>query len=712
MLRFCTFCISRRFNPRRPVFQTLTRMVNMATSTRSTESNNGKVWAADDFNKRDIRDTKLWGDLHKHFHDLMSPAFGKVSDAADPELSPDGKTVSFTGSIWTKLEGSAEKRVCTVDVATCKMEVIAQGPNNDQQAKWSPNGRSLAFLSDRSEKGTFHLYVLDLDRLREAKPVRLPKGETAEYALWSPKGDYILIGAAGQGADKAGGNGSGNLNNSQGDGGSPAWMPTVEPDSQKKLGRSLWLYDLEKDDFHQLSRPELTVWESAWCGPAHIVAIASDDPSESSWYESSVMLIDASSGSDRTVYTTDVQLGLPAASPSGRHVAFVEGPLSDRGVVAGTAKLVKVGTKASITLDTANVDVSQLSWADEDRLFFIGLRGLHVVAGEVNVKTEKVRETWTTADGVGGRYPEASGIVDGRFAVVRSSWTTYPEVAVVQHGKSRTIASLDHEGAAYLRSACGPMEEISWTASDGTEIQGYLSLPKSGKKPHPLVLHVHGGPIAAFSNGWQLKYPFVPVFAANGYAVLSPNPRGSKGRGDAFVSQLQGDMGGIDAGDLLSGIDVLVEKGIVDPKRVGVMGGSYGGFMAAWLPTQSKRFAAAIPLAPVTDWFSEHTTSNIGNFDRMMMSPDDPYAPAGRYYDQSPLRFVQHCSTPVLQLVGADDRCVPASQSLQFHNALVEHGTESSLVTYPGEGHGVRKFPAVIDLCVRMLAWLNRHMPA
>ena len=680
----------------------------MTTHLSAIEKGNGS--APENFNQRDLRDTKLWRDLSKHFHDMMSPAFGKVSDASDPELSPDGRTVSFTGTIWTKIEGSPQKRVCVADVATSKMEVITHGPNDDQQAKWSSTGRSLAFLSDRFEKGTFHLYVLDLGQLREAKPVRLPKGETAEYATWSPTGDHILIGAAGQGADKASGQGSGTLDGDD-DGGTPAWMPSIEPDSQKKLWRTLWVYDMAKEELRQISRPDINIWESAWCGPKRIVAIASNDPSESSWYESTLVVINADTGSDNPVYHSTLQLGIPAASPSGSHVALIEGLFSDRGIIAGTPKLVNLESKSSITLETAGVDVSQLSWLDEDHLFFIGLRGLHAVSGEINIRTNQANETWTTPDSLGAWYPRASEAVDGCFAVVRSSWTTYPEVALVRHETCRTIASLDHEGAAYLRSVCGPVEEISWAAPDGSEIQGYLCLPKSGTKPHPLVVHVHGGPIWAFTNAWQLKYPWVPILVAHGYAVFSPNPRGSKGRGDEFAAKVQRDMGGADAGDLLSGIDVLVEKGIVDSSRVGVMGGSYGGFMATWIITQTKPFAASVAIAPVTDWFSQHTTSNIPKFDHLMIQ-DDPYASTGQYHDRSALQFVRNCSTPLLQLVGSEDRCTPASQALQFHNALVEHDVESVIVTYQGEGHGIRKFPAMIDFCVRVLAWFNQHMPA
>ncbi|KAL6865467.1 hypothetical protein ACO1O0_001560 [Amphichorda felina] len=663
-------------------------------------------------NQRDIRDSSLFRDLGKHFHDLHSPAFGKISDASDVELSPDGQTVIFTGSIWTKLEGVAQKRICVTEVNTGKTNIITNGPNNDMQPKWSPDSQTIAFISDRASSGIFHLFLLSSGQLGEAKPVHLPQGLTAEYAAWSPSGGHILIGAAGQGADQAGGSGSGTLNPTD-DSQLPAWMPHVEPDTQKNVWRTIFVYDVAEGDLNLVSPSGVNVWEATWCGPGHIAAIASHDPSESSWYKTTIDVVDIKTRQSETIYRGSFQLGIPSATPSGSRIAVIDGLFSDRGIVAGTPVLIDVASHLSTRVETGGIDVSQMSWIDEQNLFFVGLRSLHAVSGRIDTKTNTFNVTWTTPDGLGARYPQASQLVNGSFAVARSSWTRYPEIGLVRDTSGyETLASLDHDGAKYLRSICGSAEEVSWSAPDGTEIQGYLCLPKSEKKePHPLVLHVHGGPVWAFTNAWQLKFPWVPLLVSRGYAVLSANPRGSRGRGDDFAHKVQGDMGGDDMGDLLSGIDALVERGVVDPSRLGVTGGSYGGFMSAWIITQTKRFAASVAIAPCTDWLSQHTTSNIPAFDKILLQ-DNPYALEGEYTRRSPLRHVQACSTPLLQLVGTEDQCTPASQAVQFHNSLLEHGIESVIVQYPGEGHGVRKFPAVIDYCCRMVSWFQKHMPA
>src|SRR5262249_51731564 len=155
------------------------------------------------------------------------------------------------------------------------------------------------------------------------------------------------------------------------------------------------------------------------------------------------------------------------------------------------------------------------------------------------------------------------------------------------------------------------------------EIQGFLVLPE-GSGPFPMVLVVHGGPIGVARNAWAR--PTNRLLAARGYALLLPNPRGSSGRGQAFAGQVYGDMGGADAADLMSGVDAVIEGGFADPDRLAVMGGSYGGFMAAWLPTTTNRFRAAIALSPVTDWQSMHWTSSLARWDREILR-DEPTRP-------------------------------------------------------------------------------------
>ena len=403
------------------------------------------------------------------------------------------------------------------------------------------------------------------------------------------------------------------------------------------------------------------------------------------------------------------QLGWPSAGPAGDRFAIITATSSDRWIVAGDLQVID-GSGPPHQVDTRGVDVTCTQWLDEQKLGYLGLRGLTTVAGIYDHAAGKVEEIWASHQTTGDRYPQGRFCSDGSVAVVLHSYSRYPELAFLRDGAAVTVASLRHPGADYLAGVAGQAEPVSWRARDGLEIEGVLCVPDR-PGPHPLVVLVHGGPVWAYRDRWSMGYVYTPLLVSRGYAVLHPNPRGSSGRGQAFAQAVFGDMGGADTGDYLSGIDALVERGVADPSRIGVTGGSYGGFMSAWLITQDQRFAAAVPMAPVTDWCSQHHTSNIPFFDSLFLA-DRPRAGTGRYLERSPLLFADRVQTPTLQIAGALDRCTPPGQALEFHSALQESGVESALAVYPGEGHGVRRFPALLDQCARMLAWFERHMPA
>ena len=199
-----------------------------------------------------------------------------------------------------------------------------------------------------------------------------------------------------------------------------------------------------------------------------------------------------------------------------------------------------------------------------------------------------------------------------------------------------------------------------------------------------------------------MHFPFTPLLVGRGYAVLHPNHRASSGRGQEFIAAGLLAMGGLDAEDIVSGVDALVASGVVDPDRVAVTGNSYGGFMAAWLAATSDRFCAAAPRSPVTDWVSQHLTSNLPGFDELCLA-GDLFDTDSDYWRRSPLRLAEQIRIPLLLMAGAHDLATPASQASMLHRALVERGRPSTLVVYPEEGHGVRARPAVIDQCVRLL---------
>ncbi|MDP9343137.1 MAG: S9 family peptidase [Actinomycetota bacterium] len=657
---------------------------------------------------RDLRETPLYKDIEEHYRKLLEPAFGRISGAAGLAPSPDGRRIAFTGSKLSKLEGVPGTRVCVVDLETHELDEVTAGPGNDARPQWSPDGTRLAFLSDRQQRGRNRLYLLDAGRVGEARPGPDVDG-TIEYAAWSPDSAWILLGVAPMEADKAGAEGSG-TKDSEAD--APSWLPEVERSDGAGEWRRLFLYELATGNVRQVSREGLTVWEAAWCGPARIAAVVSEAPGEDAWYESVLALIDAGTGEDRVLYRTGTilrQVGVPSANPSGSRLAVLQALCSDRGIVAGDLLLIDPDSGHASPVEAHGVDVSHVAWRDDDHLLWIGVRGLDTVAGEQDASTGSSVELWASEETSGYWHPDAAPLADGSFALVLESHERPPEIAVVRDGKADTVVSFAHDGTRYAQEVGGRLERVNWKARDGIDLEGFVLLPP-GAGPHPLVVNVHGGPIASYRNRWVAGWT-PHVLVSRGYAVFLPNPRGSTGRGQEFAEHVVGDMGGKDADDVLSGIDALVERGIAAPDRLGVMGGSYGGFMTAWLVTQTDRFAAAVSISPVTDWYSQHFNSNIGPWDSAFLD-GDPASPGGPYFERSPVFLAAKARTPVLVTAGVRDRCTPPGQAVEFYRALRANGVETEVVLYPEEGHGVRQMPALFDFVTRTVAWFERHMPA
>lgn len=653
--------------------------------------------------QRDLRETPLYGEIEEHFRRALEPGFGRITGAVDLAPSPDASRIAFTGSRMEGLEGTPSDRIAVADVAAGTIEEITAGPNDDRLPRWSPDGSMLAFLSDRREAGRFQALLLSYSRIGEA--VALPEVEgTLESLSWSRDGTRLLFISAGLGADRPAASGSGVTS---GKDETPSWLPHVEGSGEHEW-RRLWVLDLESWGVRRLSAEGTNVWEANWCGDDAISAIASTSPDEDAWYEASLVLIDAATGAERELFRSDVQLGLPTPNGNGTRVAVVEALCSDRIVVAGDLLLIDPASRAVDRVDTGGVDVSDLAWRTEDRFVYLGLRGLETVAGEVDASTGTRTELWSTStESCGAWYPAGRPLSEEAIVVALEGHDRPPELSVLRGGKVETLYAFDHDGTRYVTERSGRIEEIAWTATDGLELQGLVVVPPT-PGAHALVVFVHGGPTWAYANRWPRAS--VHTLLSRGYAVFLPNPRGSSGRGRAFAEMVVGDMGGADAGDILSGIDALVERGIADPQRIGVTGGSYGGFMSCWLPTIDARFSAAVAISPVSDWYSQHFNSNLGRWDVDFLR-SDPTLAGGPYRDRSPVMFADRVRTPTLLTAGLTDKGTPPGQAIEFFRALRANGVETEVVLYPEEGHGVRKFPAVLDACTRMVDWFERFIP-
>jgi dipeptidyl aminopeptidase/acylaminoacyl peptidase len=655
----------------------------------------------------DFRGTALYREAETLYETLRSPGSGQISDAVEINAAPDGGRVIFSGAIWDRLIGGAPTRICSADLATGKIEILTSGPNSDRLPKFSPDGQLIAFLSDRRTAGDYQLHILDpTDGAVHAAPV-LP--EWVEYLHWSPDGRRVLLGTAGHGADISGGQGAIRSTMLKGD--TPSWMPSVAAGDEPYRWRRAWVYEPATGQMRQVSDAQTNVWEAVWCGNECIIAVASSAPEESDWYTATVRLIQVRSGEERVLYLPRDQLGWPAASPSGRHLVVVEAICSDRWVVAGDLKFIDTSSGQVRRIETNGIDVTYNEWRSEDRLLLAGHRGSQTVIALYDAASGATSEVWAGQDiTTGGRYVTVAGLDDkGDCALVGEGFSRTPEIAAIRAGTYQAIASIPAGRPEHFDAIDEP-RCLTWHAPDGLEIQGWLLRPK-GHGPFPLVMMIHGGPVGHWRPTWLGRNVAVLMLVKRGYAVFFPNPRGSAGWGQDFARSVYGDIGGADAQDLLSGLDVLVRSGIADPNRLGVTGISYGGFLTSWLITQTKRFAAAVPVAPHTNQVSEHLVSNIAAFMRQVLK--EPYHDmGGQYLQRSPVMHAHKAGTPTLNICGALDRCTPPEEAVQFHNALRENGVRSVLIVYPEEGHGVRKLPAAIDYSARLVSWFEQYMPA
>jgi dipeptidyl aminopeptidase/acylaminoacyl peptidase len=663
--------------------------------------------------RKDLRESTEYAAVAEYLRRLHEPAFGSPHRVTDLVATPDASRVVVTGSVYDELEGLP--RTALYEIRDGELRALTSGGGSAKAGRLAPDGSCLAFLSDRARAEVFQLYLLGDGQLGEARPAPAVPG-TVEFLAWSPDGTRILLGVAGLGAEMADAQGSGTAGSSES--GLPAWCPEVEAGTPEDAWRSLWLYTRASGELARVSPEGLNVWEAAWSGPGHVLAITSDQPGEDDWYSAILSRLDISTGEVIELLRSDVQLGLPAGTPDGNRAAVVEAACSDRWIVAGDLILLDLVAGTRCAVDTAGTDVTAVEWIDGTRIGYFGQRHLDSVAGIADAGQGPLPETIIAKDLAASAqswaswfYPAGAFTSDGQVVVIRDDYDVPQQIAIVGSGADQVLASLAHAGTEYIRSVAGSAANVAWNAPDGTEIEGVLCTP-AGDGPFPLVLDVHGGPIGAYQRSWMMGSNAVPLLVSRGYAVLLPNPRGSSGRGQEFAAAVVGDMGGADTHDYLSGIDAMIERGIADPARIGTMGVSYGGFMSAWLVTQDQRFKAAVAGSPVTEWYSFTFTTNIPRWGLWFLDNADPEEAGSQVHTRSPVMHASKARTPTLLTAGAKDRCTPAGQAREFYQALIGHGVDSELVIYPGEGHGVRQFPAVTDYLTRLVTWFEKYMPA
>ena len=464
---------------------------------------------------------------------------------------------------------------------------------------------------------------------------------------------------------------------------------------------------LAGDSLQWASPADLFVYEYDWRPDGGFVGTAAPGDGDNNWWFAKLYAFSAGTG--RVIYTPSSarqQLTLPRVSPDGRTVAFIAGIMSDFGSVGGdvytipvdggTAVNVTPGMKASATGLAWGCQGSlraQLLAGDQDQLVELGT-GL-------GAATPKI--LWSGIETLGGNDAGGSwACPSGKFATVREFYTTPPEIVVGTPGHLIPLTNANAGLEAHLQ-----VRSIKWQ-NEGFEAQGWLLLPEHFSGTVPMVTIVHGGPASAaqpFFYGPGLQQSMLQ----RGWAVFRPNPRGSFGQGARFTEANVRDFGYGDLRDILAGIDAVERSAPIDDKRLGLTGGSYGGFMTMFAITQTNRFKAAVAAAGISNWQSYYGQNGI---DGWML----PYFGASVYEDpavyarSSAINFIRKAKTPTFAYVGERDIECPAPQTQEFWHAMKTVGVPTAVMIYPGEGHGLRDPANTADALQRSLAWFDKYL--
>lgn len=357
-----------------------------------------------------------------------------------------------------------------------------------------------------------------------------------------------------------------------------------------------------------------------------------------------------------------------------------------------------------------NGHVIYFDWIDNENILYASEEEVDITLRKLDLTSDK--EELILEPGI---LAFSSFSISDEFLMISGSTPNYPNEVHSFNLKSKKIEKLTNHNQWLNDKNLAKQVKIEYNAKDGLRITGILIYPidfKEGKK-YPLITYIHGGPEAAEINGWQTYYSrWGQVAAGRGYFVFIPNYRASTGRGYKYVLEGFGDLAGKEFDDVIDGIDYLIEKGYVDKNKVGIGGGSYGGYFSAWAATKhSERFAASVCFVGIGNQISKKLTTDIPWEDYYVHWGLWTHENVDLVYDRSPVKWAHQSNTPLLILAGADDPRVHPSQSLELYRAVKLFGKAPvRLVFYPGEGHGNSRNPARLDYALRTMQWFDFYL--
>ena len=632
---------------------------------------------------------------------VMTPELvAKLRSVASAVMSPSATHAAYTLLVQRKPfvdeDGPAWRELHVLDLATGESRPFVTGQVSVSGVSWTPDGSAIAYLAKREGDEGRSLYTIPL---AGGESVRLLEHEDgiSTYNL-SPDGMQVAF-----------------LSREKPD---PRVKELAEKGFKAEIFEEelrysrLWIAQLGGGEPRQLD-VEGHVSSAQWspAGDRLMLTVAPTPLVDDSYMKRRIRVVDPSSGRVTARIENPGKLGQIAWSPDGQRLAFISGedindPMQGRLIVVPVT-----GGEQVDLVPGYEGHIAGVVWRDENTLVYLADEDLHTRIGEVGVDGSARR---TLVEPPGSVLHGMTASRDGGALSFIGDTPEHPnEVFVLQDGGTPERMTDSNPWLADVRLA--PQEEVVWQARDGLELHGLLIRPldEVGGRRYPLVVQVHGGPESRYDDGWLTSYSLHgQVAASRGIAVFYPNYRASTGRGVEFSKLDHGDMGGKEFDDIVDGVDHLIDTGLVDRDRVGVTGGSYGGYATGWLTTRySDRFAAGVMFVGISNQISKVGTSDIPEEMFLVHNRLRPWDDWELFLERSPVYWAGDSNTPLLIMAGKDDPRVHPEQSMEMYRNLKLRGSAPvRLIFYPGEGHGNARAGARYDYNLRAMRWLEHYL--